>query len=114
MLLAGPEPSLEILRSQMLSADLVERTVTGGGFYCDFLVPMGTDTLGLGVSLELDDVHAEIPSLLRGAGFTLFVRDGVVDCLEGYSFEELWPEPITSFKLSYDSWPRNIILPQRP
>jgi len=39
--------------------------------------------------------------LQYGAGFLIFVRDGTLKMLEGYSYSEPWPELIREFELSY-------------
>jgi hypothetical protein len=47
------------------------------------------------------DVGAKIPELHSGAGFLLFLKSGYLYQLEGYSYEESWPENINSFELFY-------------
>jgi hypothetical protein len=60
---------------------------------------------------EIRDVGAEINGLKHGAGFTVFVRRGRLVTLEGYSYDEPWPEAIGDFELRYHSEPRNLKLP---
>lgn len=59
----------------------------------------------------VDGVVAEIAGLEHGAGFVVFVRGGHLDTLEGYSYDEPWPEAIHDFQLSYRTEPRNVRLP---
>jgi hypothetical protein len=54
-----------------------------------------------GVSIKFGDVIAEVNGLRNGAGFLLYVTDGVLDVLEGYSYGEQWPSTINNFKLGY-------------
>jgi hypothetical protein len=49
--------------------------------------------------MTLGDIGADIPGLAHGAGFVLFVRGGVISMLEGFSYDEKWPESISEFKL---------------
>ncbi len=37
-----------------------------------------------------------------GAGFLVFIDNGYFDMLEGYAYDEPWPDQITGFTLSYD------------
>lgn len=46
---------------------------------------------------------AAIGGLGHGAGFVLYVKDGRLDALEGYSYDEPWPPAIASFELQYTS-----------
>ena len=47
----------------------------------------------------LDDVTVEIEGLRHGAGFVLFLGDGLLDMLEGYSYGEPWPSRVGRFSL---------------
>jgi len=42
---------------------------------------------------------ADIEGLAHGAGFTLFLRDGVIDMLEGFSYDEPWPKEVARFQV---------------
>lgn len=100
-LLSGNHPVLETLRQQMEHARLASRENTGVGFYCDFEIPETAPTVSR--DLQLGDVHAEIEGLDRGAGFVLFVSDGRVKTLEGYTYDEPWPETVGVYTLRYSS-----------
>jgi hypothetical protein len=77
--------------------------MTGAGFYTTFAIPAETRALADNHSFTYGDVIAEIPGLEFGAGFLLFVRNGVLQMLEGYCYDEPWPESILDFKLAYIS-----------
>ena len=101
-LLSGDHRVLESLRGQLANAKVSRRELSGAGFYVHFaldksVVPRATqaDTLRLG------DVVATIEGLAHGAGFVLFVNDGYLDFLEGYSFDEPWPERVRGFSTRY-------------
>jgi hypothetical protein len=49
--------------------------------------------------MHIGDVGAEFPALKHGAGFVLFVRGGVITMLEGYTYDEAWPERTDEFRL---------------
>ena len=100
MLLAGSHGILRQLRVQLDGSQVGERLNTGHGFYRDFDVPEET-ALSKDVNFELGDVDAEIPGMTYGAGFLLFVRDGRITCLEGFSYDEPWPSVETGYRLKY-------------
>lgn len=98
-LLAGDHPVLANLRAQVRRARLSKREMTGVGFYCDFEVDDGTPTVR--GDFHLGDVQADVAGLEHGAGFVLFVRSGLVSTLEGYSYDEPWPDRVVDFSLKY-------------
>lgn len=108
-LLAGEHPVLATLRAQADKARVVERERTGVGFFCSFAVPPGVP-LAAG-DFQIDDVEAELQGLAHGAGFVLFVRDGRLDTLEGFSYDEPWPPSVRQFRLTYRREPRELSLP---
>lgn len=100
-LLAGDDKILGSLRRQFEAAKVIQREMTGVGFYTTFAVPPEIDRLPGNRSFNFGDVEAEIPGLNSGAGFLLFVKDGALDFLEGYTYDEPWPDQVSSFELSY-------------
>ena len=102
LLLAGDHPVLAALRTQLPGLVVKTREHTGVGFFADFSV---ADT-ALRASipsgkLRFGDVEATISGLRHGAGFVLFVDDGLLVMLEGYSYDEPWPEEIKEFSIRY-------------
>jgi hypothetical protein len=98
--LAGSIPLLGILRQQFESSSIVDRELTGAGFFTQVATPPNTPKVGE-LSFSIDDVIGEIegdPSL----GFRVHVQNGVIDYLEGYTLtESLWPEKIDQIQLTY-------------
>ena len=39
-------------------------------------------------------------------GFLLYVKNGVLSALEGYTYDEPWPDELHGLKLSYSDDPR--------
>lgn len=103
MLLSGDDPVLLKLDEQYKLSQIERRKMTGVGFFIDFLLPGGTSLLENKQSFQLSDVKAEIEGLENGAGFVLFVQDGKLSMLEGYSYDEPWPSPdqTVHFTVSY-------------
>lgn len=110
-LLAGDQHALVTLRAQAARGQLVSREHSGVGFFCEFAVPADAPKLVAPGRFTIDDVTAEISGLAHGAGFVLFVREGILEMLEGFSYDEPWPEEISGFKLTYLREPRVLSLP---
>ena len=98
-LLAGDHQVLATLRRQSEHARLAKRENTGAGFYCDFDVD--SDAPVVQRDCQIGDIHAELEGLAHGAGFVLFVRGGRLSMLEGFSYDEPWPNQIRGFSLRY-------------
>ncbi len=97
--LAGDLPALEVLRLQVKSSRIVDRRLTGVGFFTTFeVLPNVPRVHG---SFQLGDVLAKIPGLSTGAGFLLWIKSGVLDLLEGYTIDESWPQEVNEFSLEY-------------
>jgi hypothetical protein len=105
-LLAGDHPALATLRTQAAVGRVASRENTGVGFFCDFRVPSNAPRLQ--GDFHLGDVDGQLNGLEHGAGFVLFVREGCLELLEGFSYDEPWPEEITSFTLAYRSGQRQL------
>ncbi|MBS1910946.1 MAG: hypothetical protein JST22_03075 [Bacteroidetes bacterium] len=101
LLLEGDEPAIATLRQQLDACRVESRELTGAGFYVKFAVPNFAPRISGNKSFNFGDVSADIDGLASGAGFVLFVKDGALDMLEGYSYDEPWPTEIKNFRLSY-------------
>src|SRR5436190_1511111 len=99
-LLDGDNPLLQDLRKQFEEIESVERKFTGAGFFTKFRLAPNVRPLSK-KSWTFGDVAATIPELKNGAGFLLFVRDGLLNQLEGYTYGESWPTEVSRFKLGY-------------
>jgi hypothetical protein len=110
-LLGGDHPVLTVLRAQLFGLSVVLREETGTGFFTEFAVG---DTACPAVlplpRVQFGDVEATIPGLKHGAGFLLYVEEGLLHMLEGYSYEEPWPDHIDQFSLKYSDPNRRAVL----
>lgn len=98
-LLDGDSEALRVLKSQ-IDMSQITRRYTGAGFFLNFIVPDACSRV-VPRTFRIGDVTATIEGLKYGAGFLLFVDGGLVRQLEGYSFEEPWPDEIREYTLSY-------------
>jgi hypothetical protein len=103
MLVDGKAETFQILRKQFLAAHVAERHLTGAGFWTYFSVPDEVTRLPGNPSFRFGDVDADIKGLQNGAGFLLQVQNGFIYILEGYSFDEPWPDDTNAFHLYYES-----------
>ena len=106
MLLDGDHPLLENLRHQFEQCRVSSRKFTGVGFFTDFEVDA---RLAYGkINLELSDIHINnVVGIRYGIGIVLFIREGVLSFLEGYTYDpESYPENISQYDLSY-LWKEN-------
>jgi hypothetical protein len=99
-LLSGDFRLLVALRNQLEHCAVVSREVTGYGFYLTLAVPENMPKIA-GLDAKFGDVVATLPGLINGAGFLLYLKNGLLDMLEGYSFDEPWPISTDVFDLKY-------------
>jgi hypothetical protein len=104
MLLAGDNEVFVKLRKQYLDIEIILIEDTEAGFYVDFNVkdkklklPLENDTFQLG------NVSGAVNGVEDAIGFVLFVKDGFIAMLEGYTLDlERWPLADTEIMLSYE------------
>jgi hypothetical protein len=99
-LLDGNFPLLNQLKLQVELCIVEKREFTGFGFYTSLSVPNNVPRKA-GLDIKFGDVIASIHGLSSGAGFLLYIKDGVIDMLEGYSYDEPWPSSTDNFILKY-------------
>lgn len=99
-LLDGTLPLLVQLQHQFELCSVAKRELTGFGFYTTLTVPEKIPRTP-GLDIKFGDVVGDIPELPSGSGFLLYVKSGVLDMLEGYSYDEPWPSSIEDFNLKY-------------
>ncbi|WP_027407960.1 hypothetical protein [Anoxybacteroides tepidamans] len=103
-ILEGDDPVLETLRLQYNCATIKDIELTGVGFYISYLIPEHAPRIQGKKSFYIGDLSGEIEGINDGVGFVLFVKDGIIDLLEGHTYgDEKWPEVIVNYKLSFTS-----------
>ena len=98
-ILRPDHPVMNALRRQFERCHVASRQMTGVGF----LTELDTDVERAPVRpgrLCVGDVTVTIDGLERGAGFLLFVEDGVLDTLEGFTYDEPWPDVIGRYEVT--------------
>jgi hypothetical protein len=100
-LLAPDHPVMHSLRRQFEVCRVAEREFTGHGFFSRLVVADGVAAAPVTRKrLALGDATAKIDGLEHGAGFVLFVREGVLEMLEGFSYDGPWPDGVTRFHVT--------------
>ena len=100
-LLAPDHPVMDALRRQLDACSVASREFTGHGFFSTLVVADGVEAAPVTRKrLALGDLTAAIDGLEHGAGFVLFVRDGVLHMLEGFAYDEPWPSAIGRFEIT--------------
>ena len=100
MLLAGEGQSLKSLRSQYNQSNIKSRDFTGVGFFTDYSVE--DDGLKIGhINTQIGSVYGDYNNI-GAVGFLLFIRDGWIDFLEGYTMGiDEWPDSYENIHLKY-------------
>jgi hypothetical protein len=101
LLLAGDHPALAVLRTQLAESEIENREFSGVGFFTHFKVPEGCERLPVG-HWVIQDVEFRLPGLEYGAGGLLFVVEGALSMLEGFTYgSEAWPADEAGMDASY-------------
>src|SRR5580698_9110702 len=99
--LKGDDQALPILRQQMEQAEVSAREMTGVGFYTRFTIPSEIIRIVGRPSFKLGDVSGKAANVLHGLGFLLYISDGALSMLEGYTYDDPWHDRITDLILMY-------------
>lgn len=99
VLLRDDLPQYASLREQVRTSKVRLREMTGVGFFTQFTISPEAPLLPGSPSFELGDVAGSAAGVQHGLGFLLFVRQGKITGLEGYTYDEPWPDPLEDFKV---------------
>jgi hypothetical protein len=73
-----------VLTHQLELVEVADRENTGGGFFTDLRIPDSAPAV-VGQTHLGETTHAAIDGLEYGVGLILFLKEGRMDLLEGYS-----------------------------
>ena len=112
LLLSGESNILHILKKQFQNCNIKKIEETGSGVYVDFEIKDQSlrlefdDTKG---SFAFGDVYGTVDNFFGAVGFVLFVKNGYITTLEGYSnIPSSWCKVSADIPLGYDEEKRNI------
>jgi hypothetical protein len=99
--LAGNTPILGLLREQAQSLQVVSREFSGAGFFTNLFVSDDKPRIPGRPRFVLTAVAGDTPVLSDGIGFALFLEDGALSMIEGFTYGEEWPNEIENLELQY-------------
>jgi hypothetical protein len=108
-LFAGDHPSFPVFRAQIERVRVLERTLSGVGFFSDLFVPEDIPAATLKKdAVWFGDVVADFEGLAHGASFVVRIAEGRLEMLEGSTTDEPWPPEGTPFRLRYQAELRDL------
>jgi hypothetical protein len=104
LLLSRTDEGYAALREQLTAVEVTARHMSGAGFFTTLTIPSCSPkaprTVGnpLGKDSAYEEVvHADIREMAHGAGFLLWLEDGLMSELEGFAYADPWPDEVTGF-----------------
>jgi len=98
-LLVGTDKYLEQLRNQHVTAEITSREFTGHGFFTKFKIDNGLSPYKF--NGRIDDVVAKFVDPLEVEYFILYITDGEIDTLEGFSTLNEWNDNYADANIEY-------------
>lgn len=95
----GTPDYASVLKRQLGNAGIGEFRIYKQGFSVSFMIAESSPRLNVTETLTLGDTLAEIPGLEHGMGFILWVKHGIIDSLEGYTYGEDIPDSLCGYTL---------------
>ena len=100
LILAEAGDEAELLRGQYDRAAIGETKMYPCGFDMAFLVDVECPVSEDKTERMLGTVEVSLPGLERGMGFILWIKNGRLHSLEGYSYEEILPKEAKNYRLN--------------
>ncbi|MBQ7339073.1 MAG: hypothetical protein IJW40_11570 [Clostridia bacterium] len=82
------------LQAQFASSVVQKREFFMRGFSTDYEVVAVEETLGEDKNLQLGNHQWNINGLSNGSDYILWIKNGLISSLEGFTYEEPWPDDI--------------------
>lgn len=109
MLLMGDDAILTILKEQYTGASIISEECTNVGFYINYqinnapIIPKEYNG-----TFQIGDLDGAVGNINGAVGFVLYIKDGRLIMLEGYTnILDKWPESDSQIKLQYDARQRD-------
>jgi hypothetical protein len=109
LLLSRTDEGYAALREQLTAVEVTARHMSAAGFFTTLSVPSSSpkaprtvgNPLGKDSAYE-DDVYADVEGMAHGAGFLLWLEDGLMSQLEGFAYADPWPDEVTGFTVRWE------------
>ena len=82
------------LQAQFEKSVVQKREVSTYGFSTYYTVTAPEEALGNNENLQLGKSQWKINGLQHGSDYILWIKNGFITCLEGFSYNEPWPNEI--------------------
>ena len=100
MMLEGEDDVRSVLRQQLRCLQVSSREFTGVGFFSHLTVDSKVPRVVGEPKFILGDVEGTADNVEHGFGFVLFVEDGALSMLEGFTYDEPWPSEFQGLRLT--------------
>jgi hypothetical protein len=87
------------ISNQYYNLTVENRQHTGTGIYVHLASKIDFESNN--INMHLGGIYAEIDGLINGAGFVLYIKNGLISLLECFSYDEFWPTNELSTKHIY-------------
>lgn len=99
-ILRGDHPVFAGLRTQLARCEVSKREFTGVGFFTTLTIPADVPSVRVDRRLALGDVHVTMDGVEHGVGLVLFVEDGRLALLEGFTYDDAWPADVRNYRIN--------------
>ena len=82
------------LQAQFEKITVQKREFSTYGVSTHYEVTVAEETLGNDKNLQLGKCQWSINGLNHGSDYILWIKNGLISCLEGFSYNEPWPNEI--------------------
>lgn len=104
MLLKGEDEVLVRLRSQMKNIKSISEEGGAVGFYINYEIDKYViDIQNCKSTFQIGDVDGRVDGTKNAVGFVLYINNGFITCLEGYTILDSWPNSDSMIELEYGS-----------
>lgn len=105
MLLSGNDPIFDLLKKQYQSAKIIKEEASSVGFYIDYDTSTAEQlSSNYKCSFQFGDVDGDIGEVKNAVGFILYIRNGYLSTLEGYTNTiDVWPDNDSNISLHYEA-----------
>jgi len=101
LLLAGEDDRLACLREQLVVLRVSQRERTSIGAFVHLSIERPELALQPPVDTVLSDALFEVDGLDGGIGGLLWIKAGLLDCLELFAYGDLYPEQVQRWRPGY-------------
>lgn len=109
LLLDGEDEVLSVLRDQYKNANIISEEDEEAGFYINYqvntalIIPNNYNT-----TFQIGDVDGTVDNIDEAVGFILYIKNGYIAMLEGYTnVIDKWPKLDSQIVLKYDKKQRD-------